>query len=104
MSAGDDGDGGYAGAFLQVPIGARPTAMGGAYIAVANDGAGALYNPAGLVSLRRMTFATSYRTMTLDRTLGYVTFIVPVEGDAVLGFNWLYAGSGEVDARDDYVV
>jgi hypothetical protein len=96
-----EGDGGYAGVFLQVPIGARPTGMGGAYLAVSNDGAGALYNPAGLVTLQRLTFATSYRAMKLDRSLGYVSLLIPVENRAVLGFNWLYAGSGSVVARDN---
>jgi hypothetical protein len=99
MAAG--GDGGYAGAFLQVPIGARPTSMGGAYLAVSNDGAGILYNPAGLVTVKKTMFSSSYRFMTLDRKLGYVSILMPVEGESVLGFHWLYAGYGSVTARDD---
>jgi hypothetical protein len=95
-----EADGGYAGSFLQVPIGARPTAMGGAYIAVSNDGAGALYNPAGLATLKKLMFSSSYRAMQLDRKLGYASLIIPVEGDAALGLQWLYAGSGSVTARD----
>jgi len=96
----EDGDGGYAGAFLQVPIGARPTAMGGAYRAVSNDGAGALFNPAGLADLERRLFATSYRAMKLDRTLGYVTAFFPIENHAIIGLHWLFAGSGSVAMRD----
>lgn len=95
-----DGDGGYAGSFLQVPIGARPTAMGGAYIAIANDGAGALYNPAGLSNLQKKMFASSYRAMELDRKLGYVFLMFPTRLNSALGFHYLYAGSGSVDARN----
>ena len=95
-----DGDGGYSGAFLQVPIGARPTAMGGAYTAVSNDGAGVRFNPSGLVTLKNLMLATSYRVMKLDRSLGYASLLIPTEGEAVLGFGWLYAGSGSVVARD----
>ncbi len=95
-----DGDGGYAGSFLQVPIGARPTAMGGAYIAVSNDGAGPLYNPAGLANITRPIFATSYRFLQLDRKLGYATLLFPVKNQAMLGVHWLYAGSGSVAMRD----
>ena len=95
-----DGDGGYAGSYLQVPIGARPTAMGGAYIAVSNDGAGALYNPAGLCEIKKLMFSSSYRAMQLDRKLGYVGLMIPVEGDASIGLQWIYAGSGSVTARD----
>jgi hypothetical protein len=95
----DEFNGGYAGAFFQIPIGARPTAMGGAYIAVSNDGAGILFNPAGLANLQKPLFATSYRLMQLDRRLGYAGFIAPVQGEAVLGVHWLYAGTGNIDGR-----
>lgn len=94
-------DGGYAGSFFQVPIGARPTAMGGAYLAVSNDGAGPLFNPAGLADLTYPLFGSSYRVMSLDRKLGYVTAMFPVRNQAVLGVHWLYAGSGSVTVRDD---
>jgi len=95
-----DGDGGYAGAFLQVPAGARPTAMGGAYLAVSDDGAAPLFNPAGLALIDKPLFGTSYRAMSLDRTLGYATVAFPVHNYATLGAHWLYAGSGSVEARD----
>ncbi|MFC1475109.1 PorV/PorQ family protein [Candidatus Zixiibacteriota bacterium] len=96
----DDGDGGYAAAFLQVPIGARPAAMGGAYISIANDGAGVYYNPAGIGNLKQSMFASSYRSMGLDRSLSYVSFFIPTRKSSALGFNWLYAGSGSVAARN----
>jgi hypothetical protein len=35
--------------FLQIPVGARPAAMGGAYTAQANDAAALFWNPAGIV-------------------------------------------------------
>ncbi len=96
----EDGGGGYAAAFLQVPIGARPAAMGGAYISIADDGAAPFYNPAGLSGLKKTLFASSYRAMGLDRKLGYVEGIFPAKGDAAIGVNWLYAGSGSVEARN----
>ncbi len=96
----EEADGGYAGAFLKVSIGARPTAMGGAYLAVSDDGAAPLFNPAGLANLERPLFGSSYRVMRLDRTLGYVSFVYPVQNHAAIGAHWLYAGSGSVDARD----
>jgi len=97
---GEDGDGGYAGAFFQVPAGARPTAMGGAYLAVSNDGAAPLFNPAGLARLTRPLFGSSYRAMAQDRSLGYVTVVFPVRGESSLGAHWLFAGSGAVETRD----
>ncbi len=99
-SLAGDGDGGYAGAFFQVPIGARPTSMGGAYLAVSNDGAAPLYNPAGLADLRRPIFASSYRMMKLDRQLTYATLMFPIRGNSALGVHWLFAGSGDVERRN----
>lgn len=95
-----DGDGGYANSFQQLPLGARPTALGGAYRAVSDDGAGMLFNPAGLTSLSGPLLTSAYRVMKLDRSLGYVGAITPVKGDAILGAQWLFAGSGKVQARD----
>jgi hypothetical protein len=95
-----DGNGGYAAPWLQVPAGARPTAMGGAYLAISNDGAAPLFNPAGLGGLVRPMVSSSYRAMALDRKLAYVTAISPIRGQASLGVHWLHAGSGSVEARD----
>ncbi len=93
-------NGGYAGAFLQIPVGARPSAMGGAYTSISNDGAGPLFNPAGISSIRQKLFSTSYRSMSIDRTLGYVTLLFPGKHNATIGVNWLHAGSGSVEARN----
>lgn len=38
----------YAGEFLRIPVGARALGMGGAFIAIANDGSSFYYNPAGV--------------------------------------------------------
>jgi len=93
-------DGGYAGAFYQVPIGARATALGGAYIAISDDGTAPLFNPAGIARLNRPIFSSSYRFMQLDRSMGYAAAITPIRGDAAIGVSWLYAGSGKVEERD----
>lgn len=95
-----DGDGGYAGSFLQVPLGARPAAIGGAYIGVSDDASGIMYNPAGLAGIPYREFTSSYRVMKLDRKLGYASAIFPIQGMASLGVQWLYAGSGSVEERD----
>jgi hypothetical protein len=75
--------------------------MGGAYLAISDDGAGPLYNPAGLANLTSPLFSASYRAMKLDRTLGFVSAAFPVSGDAAVGVAWLYAGSGSVAARGE---
>ena len=44
----------------QLFVGTRPLGMGGAFIAVADDGNTITWNPAGLPRLRRKVFSSSY--------------------------------------------
>ncbi|MBN2226368.1 MAG: PorV/PorQ family protein [candidate division Zixibacteria bacterium] len=93
-------DGGYAGSFLKMAVQARPAAMGGAYYGLSNDAAGQLFNPAGLTEINKVTVASSYRVMDLDRKLGLISVLVPTRLQSTLGISWLYAGYGEVMARN----
>lgn len=93
-------NGGYAGAFLKLAVEARPAGMGGAYIAVSDDPAGQLHNPAGIQSITEKVFTSSYRAMKLDRKLGFLSVVLPTRLESALGLSWLYAGYGDVDARD----
>jgi len=93
-------DGGYAGSFMQMAVQARPAAMGGAYYGLSDDAAGQLFNPAGLTAVDKITIASSYRVMDLDRKLGFISFLVPTRLQSTLGISWLYAGYGEVMARN----
>jgi hypothetical protein len=47
----------YAGEFLYLGVGARPLAMGGAYIAAEGDAFSSYYNPAGLANLNNFQAA-----------------------------------------------
>jgi len=52
----------YAGEMLSIGVGARPMAMGGAFVAVANDATAAYWNPAGLTFIRSLEFSTIHRS------------------------------------------
>ena len=94
------GSGGYAGAYMKLSVEARPAAMGGAYFAISDDAAGQLYNPAGISAARNKIFTSSYRAMTLDRSMGFVSFLMPTRKESALGFSWQFVGSGSVDVRN----
>lgn len=96
----ETGDGGQPGPFLKMGFGARPLAMGGAFVAVADDGTGGFYNPAGLTQLTKRTFGAFYRKMTLDRRLTYVTYSQPILEEAALSLAWVNAGVADVMGRD----
>ncbi|MCK5739429.1 hypothetical protein KAH55_09615 [bacterium] len=104
-----DESGGYAGSFLRMGIGARPKAMGGAFTAVAEGSYAGYYNPAGLpfAGYKELTF--NYRSMSLDRSLGFIGVSVPLhpstgDGEKTLdaGFHvsWINAGVKNIDGRD----
>lgn len=101
MIAAEEGSGGQPGVFREVKLGGRASAMGGAYTALGEGGMGFLYNSAGPAQTRKSTFAFSYRTMKLDRRLGFASFTIPAREEASLSLFWLYAGSKSLAARDD---
>lgn len=96
----ETGDGGQAGPFLKLGFGARALAMGGAFVAVADDAIGGFYNPAGLTQITKRTFGASYRRMTLDRRLTYVTYSQPIRDEATISLGWINAGVTDVMGRD----
>ncbi len=51
----------YAGEMLSIGVGARAMAMGGAFVAVANDATAAYWNPAGLSFIRNVELSTIHR-------------------------------------------
>lgn len=96
-----EGDGGYAGAFLEIKSVARSLGMGNAFVGVAEDATASFSNPAGLFQLKKRSFSFSYRFMTQDRKLGYVAYAQPVRNEAALGLSWIYAGVSDVMERND---
>lgn len=98
VRAGEDG--GYAGAFLKMATESRPAAMGGAYLGVSDDPAGQLHNPAGMHAVVQPVFSSAFRSMKLDRKLGFVSIVFPTRLESALGFSWIYVGYGDVDARN----
>ncbi len=97
----DDGDGGYAGAFLRMGLGARALGMGGAFTGVADDGFASSYNPAGIIQLENPVLSASYRLMDLDRKLSYISYHQSIKGGAAIGGYWINSGVGDVETRDD---
>jgi hypothetical protein len=97
----ETGSGGRAGAFRDLSLGGRPSALGGAYTALASGGIGHLFNPAGPALEHQFDVALSYRVMKLDRRLGYASFTIPAKENACLSFSWIYAGTKALDSRDD---
>ncbi|MBN1542460.1 hypothetical protein JW992_09965 [candidate division KSB1 bacterium] len=105
----DPGDGGYAGAFLRMGIGARAKAMGDALSAVPEGAASGFYNPALVPHLSDREFQVSFAFLPLDRNLDFVGYAQSLhpgmeEGErpiqAGFALAWIHAGVDNVDGRD----
>ena len=78
-SLGGQRAGTSSGTFLRIGIGARATAMGESFVAVANDPSAIYWNVAGLASLQRREVALSHVSWPADVNYEHVTVVVPVK-------------------------
>jgi hypothetical protein len=80
----------YGGAFLELGIGPRALALGSSYVALADDGSGFYWNPAGTAFLSSLNVSMMYANLfnSLENH-GYVSVAMPVFGDAVISASWI---------------
>ena len=95
-----EGNGGFAGAFLRIGLGARALAMGNAQVANPENGYGGYYNAAGLPYLPKKTFSISYSSMSLDRRFNYVGLATPLPPFGGVSAGWIYSGVTNIRAYD----
>ena len=86
--------------FLKIGIGARATAMGEAFTALANDGTSLYWNPAGLIQIKERELSATYNLSFQEIRQGYLGFTYPsFKGIVGLGAN--YVDMGEIEGRDE---
>jgi len=90
-----DGNGGYAGAFLRLGLGAKNIALGNSGIAGSSDGYSFYYNPAITGFAKGKTVSLSYSFMSLDRRFNFIGFTM--EAPPVAGFSVGWINSGVSD-------
>lgn len=124
-AAGDSDVGKTAYPFLKVGVSAKSQAMGGAFVALADDMSSLYYNPAGLTariydlrrgeyyleegtqalvkqrSARPNKFFATYINYLLDFQSGYLGYARYLAEDRALGFSAQYQNYGSFTALDD---
>jgi len=99
LQAGENG--GKAGfEFLRWEIGARPTAMGGAFVSMIGDLYGLRYNPATLVGTKDMETTFTYLNSFLDFKSGFAGLSKSVSGMGQVGIGIFYTNYGEFRRTD----
>ena len=91
-------DAGTTGAtFLKIEAGARPVAMGGAFVAVADDANATYWNPAGLVQIRQREITAMHNEWFQEIRYDFLSYAHPLRESDVLGgsVTCLYLGNME---------
>lgn len=82
--------------FLKIPVGARASAMGGAYTALCPDATALYWNPAGLASAKEKELFATYNSWFQDISQGYFGVVLP-GGKKSFGFAVNYVDLGEME-------
>ncbi len=86
-------DGRYAGASMELGVGARPLALGGAAAAMQNTGETFYYNPASLGLLKKahinLMYAPTFGSLSAPlASYNYVGVVYPMPGGGTIAANW----------------
>lgn len=96
-------------AFEDVGWGARPTGMGGAFSALADDSNSVLWNPAGISKLERSELNLMYAKLfsgldNVDLGLNYFGFVHPFGKVGTFGVNWANFTSANQYKEDTFIL
>ncbi|MCK5534211.1 PorV/PorQ family protein [bacterium] len=98
--------------FLKIGIGARPIAMGEAFVAVANDANSCYWNPAGLSEITTRQTTTTYIQWLEEIGYNYSSYIQPIKDNhfhyGTIGLSVAYLGMDaipktQIDSNDNLV-
>lgn len=87
--------------FLEIPVGAGPSAMGGAYTALATDAYAPVYNPAGLAWVDGFQAAAQHLSYLQRAHFEHISIAVPLTDQQGFGLTAQYIGSGASDRTDE---
>lgn len=88
-----------AASFLEIGIGSRAAAMGGAFVALADDASALYWNPAGLARLPMPQMLFSHTRWLADINLNYAGAVIPLAGYGSIGLSGTFLNSGDMDVR-----
>ncbi len=84
--------------FLKIDVSARANALGGAFIALADDASSLYYNPAGMILLDKTDIILSYNQYLTDVKAGFFGVVYPLKSlNAAVGVQSSFLTTGEID-------
>src|SRR5947207_5625245 len=91
-------------AFLNIPVGGAPAAMGSAYTALAADAYAPVLNPGGLGFLESSQLAGYHLSYLETSHYDFASFAYRLSAGRALGVSAQYFGSGDIAGRDENAV
>ena len=91
-------NGGYAGSFLRMGLGARSIAMGNTGVAHPLNAYTTFYNPALLATAEEYLVGLSYSFLSLDRRYEFISFSMKVPPGAGFSIGWIESGVGGLES------
>lgn len=89
-------------AFLNIPVGARPAAMGSAYAALADDAYAPVWNPGGLGSVSSLQLAGQHISYLESMRYEFASIAIPWRGTKqAFGVSAQYLTSGDIAGTDE---
>jgi hypothetical protein len=89
-----------AGAMLEIGVGARAEALGGAFVAIADDPSALYWNPAGIVNIQSLSLQASKTDWLVGTNFNTIDLVVPLPSlSSSLGFHLAMLDYGENPVR-----
>ncbi len=86
--------------FLNLPIGARAAAMGGAYSAISEEASAIYWNPAGLVQVPKLSAVFMRSRYVAETSYQYAAYAHRLGFDSVVGGSVFMTDIGAIDQTD----
>jgi len=88
--------------FLNVGIGPRANAMGGAFSSIANDATAMYWNPAGVAAINEFQTVFTYTKMFADINVNFIGIVIPAGSIGNIGISVTALNIGEMEVTTEY--
>jgi len=99
IAGASSGTAGYE--FLRTHLGARPSAMAGAFVSMPGDIHAIYFNPAGLAPIANRLASATYLNHVLDFNSGFIAYTQPIRRLGQLGIGINYMNYGDFEQTDE---
>jgi len=83
--------------FLKIDVGARSVALGGAYVAMADDIFAMFWNPAGIARMDRRSVGFSHKRYIADLNHNYLGFLSPLGENGSIGLHAIFMSTDPIE-------